>query len=258
MMGLAAFVLARMWGGLPGGFRLLLARLGGRLSGRPAAGYTPLAPAASTAMLTTSGAARPRPAEKQPFWLAVETCLGFVVFSLLAHFWFFRAIKMINALVVTYPQLEVVTYVALSIPPLLAVKSGVVGRLCDAATKSIAACMPLMALRHVAISYCQPLGVAMQSILLYLGLNLLVNATPQGFVLAMPEALAFLKTGLITADRIQDTFMVFSTGLLNATLVTVFGWFLWKAKAPPGELRIAEDEDSAWEPKTHLQRQSSS
>ena len=262
---IVSMILARVWGGFPCGTLLLFSRMFKlvRTWRRPA--FDPsLAPYQQPAMATYSGEALPDPRrmynERRTRTVeiikAIGTLVAYICFWVITEKGFFKLIDYINEFVLEYPQWEVLTYTALALPPLVAVRSGIFAKSISGALRAIVAIAPGLAAKHVVRSMIDPLSKILQSILLFVSFNLFVNATPEDFEIALPEQYHFIDPdgdGVLTAQEIQDGLMQYSTGLLFALVSTFFGWFLWKAKAPPQEIEKWE-QNKDWVPQNFLQQ----
>uniref|UniRef100_A0A7S1N6D2 Mechanosensitive ion channel MscS domain-containing protein n=1 Tax=Eutreptiella gymnastica TaxID=73025 RepID=A0A7S1N6D2_9EUGL len=262
---IVSMILTRVWGGLPCGTILLFSRIFKlvRIWRRPA--FDPdLVPYQQPAMAAASGMGIPDPrrvfdqrrARTLEVVKAIGTLAAYTCFWVVTYNWFFRAIDYINEFVLEYPEWEVLTYTGLALPPLVAVRSGIFAKSIAGALKAIVAIAPGLAAKHVVRSMIDPLSKILQSILLFVSFNLFVNATPEDFEIALPEQYQFIDPdgdGVLTAQEIQDGLMQTSTGLLFALMSTFFGWFLWKAKAPPEEIARWE-KDQSWTPQNALQQ----
>lgn len=159
-------------------------------------------------------------------------------FWTIAYLWFFKSLHIIDAFVQYSAKVEVATYVALSVVPILLIRLGIVKKSVVAPLENLAQLVPDPVLAHSIKQLTKPLASALESLLIFLSVNLLAQSVPEGFSFTLPGQLAMLDPngdGELTASEIEGEVAMFSTGLLKAVLVSCFSWWIMRLKDPPDD-----------------------
>jgi len=151
------------------------------------------------------------------------------------------ALRVLTEAVAPYPWLEIALFSSLSLVPYLAAKfeflsKGIAGVL----EQSAALCKRFRgnfsSVAHCMLSAIQPISGITQSVLYFFALNLLVNAVPDNFAMAVPKMLRFLDAdgdGTLDAAEIEGWVYQSSAKVLMAICNAHLVRFILQIKKPP-------------------------
>lgn len=183
--------------------------------------------------------------------LATAELVGGACFWGLMYWLFFKAVAHITKLVQAIPELEIGSFLALSLIPLLLVRKGAVRCGVDKPLDTLARYMPSFGLRHVVRSAVPGAHNLMTALLLFFAVNLLVAAVPESVHFELPEHLKVLDpdhNGILTGTELGIVVRTLSIKLLRVLCYLETGLFALTAIAKPKTHKATSNDviDQYW------------
>lgn len=164
----------------------------------------------------------------QKAWKAILSLFGGVTFGVGIYLLFFKATSSITSMVSGSPELEIASFVLLSLIPLILVQQGAVEVGVVEPMQTLASCMPTRGLKHIIQSAIPGTRNVMVGVLLFFSVNLLASAAPEKAQLALPEKFAALDpdgNGVLTGPEFESEVRKFTVKILTALFYFECGLF---------------------------------
>jgi len=167
------------------------------------------------------------------------------------YIWFTRSVDMVNVTAKRFPKWEIPLYLIMAVVPAYVAFRRFVERAMQQLFSGLSRVARSPVLSHTLLTAALPFANAIDSILVFLGVNFASQALPKGVSISTPRFLGFIdpnQDGVLTTLEIQLGIQQYSLRILKAVFVTCFcTWFL-RAKKPPESYNLSGNTvvDSFW------------
>ena len=164
----------------------------------------------------------------QRAWKALLCLFGAGIFWTGLYLLFFTATSYITEMVEHSPDLEVASFVLLSIIPIILVQRGGVELGVVRPLTTLADCMPTKGLKHIVESAIPGARNLVVAVLIFFSVNLLASAAPEQAHVKLPKKFASLDpdgNGILTGPEFEAEVRNFSVKVLSALFHFELGMF---------------------------------